>query len=1433
MSRQTIRVKPKFLLPFVAIMLLLAIGLAVSVSAQGQTCRDVNNITVCGDLLMAEEDGQFHLRGNIKIGPKGAAAVVHVTDMPSQFNGAPLGENTYTANYFHLNAPDANTGATDFLIGEAKFIADPTGLHLLATKVIDDPSTNDPNTVVAGRLFVDPVNRRIFLPAAGAVPIFNQKGIARNAAYRLAFMSQAGALAFYKEGGSVNELSLVDGEFDLNTKVFKATLPVDLKLNDAAENPNLRLTMRFQWTETRQFTGAIDGFKYAFAGLLMDVAGVVVNLPQGATPATFEAATVRVLKSDNPAVPNLDPTDANLIFAFSKLKYKSGAWEIGGVEVGVKDWEFGTAFRMINQTLGIIVEPGGVQALQIKSTMQFGAGSDASKLPIVLKIGRAQVNGQFKPVFAAGLQSISPKLGTFKFNLTGASFVGDAAQNFYGIQATSAALQWPPHLGGQTAAAINGFKLGVNKDKKLQFQIGSGTIGLPPFENNLFRGVLAATTGVVSETLTITGTGVFNVKLPGNANTAGVATTAIMRYNKEVSASATARVVDGPYALPCRNPLGIVITCPTNAPPPPPPAPPAFELRLSGFNFKLAGFGVTVTNPRGQPDGGFAADNVAISLPIGMVSSMSSGSGIAVQGFAIAGNGAVAIQGGGFELAPITVGSVQFAGLKGAFVRKPNGSYEFQAAGKLPLPGIEPGTNSGGIGVNLVVRLANTGNFGGVGVVVDFGSPPLPPIPIGSTGMNLTKVTGAFDLTNQTVTIGLTLTAASKFQLPLGSLGSIPLAKANGGVTAQFNPFKLTGNADLSILIFEMASASIKMGAGEGFDGRDGMNAQVNVNAVIVQGLFKMRVGKGTASNPEKRRFAANATWIFGIPANTYGVGRPPFNLGGIQVGLAGGAFTDKNFNPAREAVGVKGSVCGPNGNVCVGFFVNLGKNRGSSDFLDFTGIDKYVIIPAAQVRAAAARGEPGFQSRLLTLEEATQLGLALDDRQRAGADQILQDVIDVNVATTTTLLAGINYPSGYPTVRLRLPGGAILTEQNVNNTTQTFIHDTAALSGTNLFFVVNDAAPGTYQLLIDNAPATYENVSYTLNEQPTAAIVSTVCGGANVSGVTVTCANARADAPADAAAADASSVTVNWTAADSDSPDATVAVGYVVDPGEGNPVDYAAIAFRAEDLPLGAGAQAISFSEVGTGKYRIVVAVDDQQNGIVLAVSDTVIDVVDLRPPAVPVNLTAVSQAGELLIKWDQNSENDLAGYEIGFGLVNDPAQFIYSRNMGPKEIVTGTNNIVDAKLWGLADDTTVFYGLRSYDGSGNYSAWTPLQSAKPWALAPNTWNPVPNGAGGGSVAIAFAAPMDGNTLTNALTVRDASGNVLTGDFYLLTDAETASIVGVEFRPSGVYNGVMNATLLGGQQGARALDGRTMGANFTWTFTYSTPQVFLPTVQR
>jgi hypothetical protein len=1102
---------------------------------------------------------------------------------------------------------------------------------------------------------------------------------------------------------------------------------------------------------------------------------------------------------------------------------------------------------MINQTLGIVNEQNStVQAFEIKSTMEFGAAADSTKLPVTLRIGRSIAGGESKPIFSAGLGTISPKLGTMTFKLTGATFVGDSTQDFFGIQATSVALQWPAHLGGKTAAAINGFKLGTNQARKFVFQIGSGTVGLPEFENNLFKGTLSATIGNVQETLTITGTGTLTIKLPGNANSAGVNTTVIMRYadpGVEATtqfASAASSYEFQPVAntaiSKCLAVFGQTTSCPGTQPPPPPPGPVPFEFKLSGFSLKLAGFGVSVTSPKGTNDGGFSADSVALTLPIGMLSSQTSGSGIAVQGFGIAGNGNVSIQGGGFELAPISVGSVQFVGLKGSFIKKSDGTYEFTAAGKLPLPGIEPGTNSGGISVNITVKLAASGNFNGVGVIVEFGSPPLPPIPIGNTGMNLTRVTGSFDLTNQSVTIGLGLGATSKFAIPIGST-SIPIAKADGNVTTQFNPFKFTGNVSLSVLIFQVATATVKIGAGEGFDGGDGMNVVAQVDAVIVSGEFRMRVGKGIPSNPEKRRFAANAKWIFGIPANKYGTGRPPFNLGGIQVNLGGGVFIDNNKSPAGEALGVKGNVCGPNGNLCIGFFVNLGANKDGGNFLDFTGLDKYVLIPAAAVRAAAAAGEMGYISQAITPQEAQAAGLVMSSAQINGSEAILQETVDIPVAVTTTLVAGVSFVTNEPVISLKLPDATVLTEGTVNGTTQTFLRETETVSDTtNLLFTISNATPGAYQLIVTGG-GDYEVVSFSVNSQPTANIDDVNCGGADIPGLTVTCnvplVVAASDTPN---ATNETNVALEWTTADSDSPDAEVAVGYVIDPGAPELIEYANINFVAEGLPLGAGSHVIDLTEVGTGNYRPVIVVDDHQNGLIMATSGTTITVVDLLPPAIPNGLTATPQAGELLIKWDQNTEKDLAGYDIGFALINDTSQFVYTRTMGPKEIITGTNSIVDAKLWGLTDDTEVFYGLRAFDTSGNYSDWTPLQSAKPWALSPNTWNPVPNGAGSGGVEIAFEVPMVPESLDGKFVVRDEGGNVLTGDYYFLLNAEGTKIVGIGFTPSADYQGKATATLLGGPDGAKAeADGRTMGGNYVWSFTweFDKPNIYLPALNK
>lgn len=52
-----------------------------------------------------------------------------------------------------------------------------------------------------------------------------------------------------------------------------------------------------------------------------------------------------------------------------------------------------------------------------------------------------------------------------------------------------------------------------------------------------------------------------------------------------------------------------------------------------------------------------------------------------------------------------------------------------------------------------------------------------------------------------------------------------------------------------------------------------------------------MRMRQGDRQLPKSAALPPNAKWVLGIPANQYGVGRPPFNLGGIQINLGGGVL--------------------------------------------------------------------------------------------------------------------------------------------------------------------------------------------------------------------------------------------------------------------------------------------------------------------------------------------------------------------------------------------------------------------------------------------------------------------------------------------------------------------------------------------------------------
>jgi hypothetical protein len=1346
------------------LIVLLFAGAFTVARAQSQVCRDVGNLSVCGDQVAQEnQQGEYRLRGNIRIGPKGGPKLLLVEDRQISFDGNP---GTINAQFTHVNQA-GTVGATDYIVGSVRWINDPAGTALIQTHVARDP--RDPNNLSAllqGVMFVDVTSQRVFIPPPGGVPNEVAAGIVRNSNMLFPYMDRAALRPFYADGGTIGEFATIDAEFNLATKKFTAKMPLKLKLTANADNPDIQVTLNAIFSDTGAFSGTVTAFKVVLGGLIVSVDNIALKVGE------FTAAKASVAKADNPDLPPLDPTNANLLFEFQDLKYKDNKFTIGGVTTPIKDWVFGDAFKMTNQRLGITNDTAAQTAfLTFNSTLVFGAATaDAVQVPVTAKISRKIVGGVGKPILEAGLQNVSPTIGSMKFNLKGVTLASDPVADFFGLKATTVDLQWPPALGGKTAAGVTGFKLGINKAKKLQFALAGGTIAAPEFQSGVLKGNLSGSVSVIQETITFTLTGNLNVTLPANS---GVGTTAnlIMRGGKNV------RVACQGVAPPCLL---------------------RYEEKLSAFNIKLAGFGIGLTNARGTEDGGFAADSATFTAPAG-IGTLANFTG-QIVGFNLTGAGDVQIAGGGIEMPPLQIGGTNFVGFKGFFAKDANG-YKFTGGATLTMPGLEP-ANGKKISAEVSITTFPNGSFKGFGVAVTFSSKP--GLPIGQTGMQLTTFSGSFNIDAGTATFGVGLGAESALKLL-----TLPVVTVNGQATVQINPFKMTLGAQMKLLIFQVASASVVIGNGAGFNGGDGITVDFTVNALIVHGGAHLRAGsvKGEidpGTGKDRITFTASATFAIALEKRQFGIGLPPFDINIASKSFAGGEFVN---DEGRHTFGLKATLSvGP---FSAAMFVDLSKSIGQNGFVLLGPNAKaYNLIDAALARARAAQGVPGYRLRTLPRGEAAGLGYT-DPNAR-----VQQLSVPIVITETATSYFGLHYDAGSPTIRLQLPGGAgTLTEQNVNNTSQHFIRDLQAAppagGGNDLAFIIDNAAPGSYTLLIDNPPADFKTVSYHLDHAPTLQ-------------------NAQAQRSGNA-------VRVLWKASDIDSPSAKASISYVKIVS-GTP-DLATAQLLTDTLPLTAGAlsQYIwNASEVPTGQYKVVIGVDDGVNAPTTQLVDLLINVVDTQPPAVPSNLAASSLPGELLITWTPNTEKDLAGYEIGFAEVNNVNQFIYTRNMGAKEAGTGQ---LDAKLWGLKDNRTVFFGIRAYDYDGHYSAWSPLVAGTPWALSPNAWTPTPDSSALGStkVEVAFETPLLATSLAGALTLRDANGALVAGTQTPIFNFDGNKIVGLSFKPAQSLKDGMTytATLKGTATGIKTEDNRTMPANYTWKFTAVNAKTYLPALRR
>jgi hypothetical protein len=628
----------------------------------------------------------------------------------------------------------------------------------------------------------------------------------------------------------------------------------------------------------------------------------------------------------------------------------------------------------------------------------------------------------------------------------------------------------------------------------------------------------------------------------------------------------------------------------------------------------------------------------------------------------------------------------------------------------------------------------------------------------------------------------------------------------NGTASLQVNPFKMTLGAQLKVLIFQVANATVEVGDGAGFNGGKGVHVNFNVDVLFVHGSADVRVGK--VSNVT--RFRGTATLTVGLQKNQFG-NLPKQDRTFAGISFQAGQF-DINNNGVADTTGLLGTF------EILGFDITLfvDFNKTGSDRVKRVDADDYQLLRSSDINERIANQAPGYLRTFETVARGAEV------------EQVSTVIIPYVVTKTTTVMFGITYPPTVttpPTVTLGVPGRGILTPASANNVDVFYGTDfTTTITGTNdIWYTIKNAPTGTYTLRLANEPPTGTYTTYMIvaNGKPTVTITSAYCAGSIASGITMDCAPG----------ADGNKMYVNFAANDVDDPDAKITVMY----GE-TPTNTFVV---TSGLPLTTTAAQWVWSETPSGKYNIYVEVDDGKHAPVMAVATTTVTITDARPPGVPTGLTATAQAGQLNVTWNPNTEDDLAGYVIGFGTTPITTSFAYTRDMGNKEIIfTGTNQI-DAKLWGLKDDQIIYYSIRAYDIDGNYSAWATPVSGKPWALSPRAWTPEPNGTGtGSSVSAAFDTIMLTSTMplnTTTFNVKDSNGNVVAGTLSYLYDLDGLNVMGIQFKPSALLtNGaIYTATLKGGVSGVKAQDNRTMNADYKWVFTVQLAKVYLPLLVR
>lgn len=1371
-----------------AVLATIAAGLFAGARAQGRVCRTIDNITVCGDQLAVESaDGKLVLKGNITMGPRSGSQVLKVRDVVRDGEGDSYSLFVYGTSDEHRRL----YGAPAVLAGTPCLTrADGSG----GIYECGVTSREAENTAIPGYFFVDTAAQKVVLPRQEQVGFYTIGKLKRLDVYDFPLIAFAGLSPFGEP-----QYDAIEYELDLRRGVLTAAVPLKLNLPTSIEltvdTAIARLTFE---AGGQRYQRRLEGLQARVAGMQARFVDVDLLDPFGDAPpaggeqgAAFRAGLVEFRKADNPDLPNLDPSDPGLIFRVEGVEYRNGRLSVSGGR-SIRDWEFGNAFKLTDQriSLGLNQLTDSYQ-FTISSTLSFGGTgasvSDTTRYPVILTVAAQRTAGGIKPLIRGTMGAAQPNLGLgpLRIKPQGVGLEFNAITNFYGLTADRVALQWNSQTGGQSGPALSGFRLGVDRDKNLVFNLGGGAdLDLPEFRSAVLSGKLRGSIVARENVLTASLSGTMGIVIKGNTGAAPTVSLTL-RSGRGVQSSCA------PGSAGCL---------------------PAYAMSLSGFELKLAGFSIALSDVRGQDGGGIAAGRAVLRVPAGIA--IIGGAGGELRNFRISGAGSVSIDGGGIELPTLRVGGFEFASARGFFA-KTTTDYEFRAMAVVPLPGVSSAGSDKKLMAGLTFRLRPDGSFLGAGARLEFNTGS-PGIPLGTTGMELRRISGSFETNSGRSTISVTMRAVSQ-----RTLKGLALATVDGTAELQLKPFKLTANARLSLLVFEVARASVGIGAGQGFNGADGFNVQATVDLKVAHGELLLRMGRLTLSDGTRRvSVAIKVKAEVGIKKSQFGRLLPPRDLTLGSIELKGGDFKVKNKG---DALGVMGSV-----KCCIFFSASFFIDLSNGD-VSMVNAENYKLIGGDTIRALAAQNVPGFSSRALD----TAALAALVGPEEAGAafaapaglaaapDAVrVIETVPITVTSRGGAFFGIAYPEGAPSILVRAPDGTTYSRATVDNVNAAYIEEVSASEGgRDQALLLKDAQPGVYTMLIVEPPASYEHISYSLNAAPTLSRVRFDCGSFDESPLVDTGCDGTPVGDG---------VMVTYVVGDTQTEGLRVYAGLAPLREDGS-ADTTSLWAVSEGLKIGRGSAYLATTGVPSGRYRVLIGVNDGANAPVEQLSDLVVTVEDRQPPAAPRYMLGMTGPGMVMARWEASASRDVAGYELGCGPTPDPATFAYVRDLGGLgEAAQDEDGLLPATVWGLRDGQQVYYSVRAYDHDGNVSAWAPVATQKTWPVAPEAFSPLPGGQAypDSTIRLMFDTPLDAQTLAGRLALRDGAGASVPGRAEVITDLGGTQALGLRFTPDAPLGvgAQYEVVVEGGGGGIMTADGRSMPQDYRWTFSVVAP---------